>query len=130
MAADAKDAQLADIMFEVGKYAEATASISISTGIGLDRYTVYIHAVYGPESGINEVSGNAKLGFANNQLTYNFPKVANYSVNVYSVSGALVKSENLSQSGSLSLDGMQRGLYIAEVKANGKKIATHKCLVE
>lgn len=130
MAAGKKDSQLADIIFEVGKYAEATAGITISTGVGLDRYTVYIRAVYSPVSGINEVSSSAKLTFANNQLSYNFSKVAGYSINVYSVSGALVKSQNLSQSGSLSLGDLQRGLYIAEVKANGKKIATRKCLVE
>ena len=55
--------------------------------------------------------------------------VANRQLNIYNVTGSLVKSVSLETEGTVAINSLNKGVYIYEVKENGKRIAAHKCVI-
>lgn len=80
-------------------------------------------------SSISSVYGENNVYVADNALQYAFDKAANRSLNIYSITGSLVKSEVLDNAGSVALDNLNKGVYLYEIMENGKRIAAHKCVI-
>ena len=66
---------------------------------------------------------------AGNQVVYSFDAPAARQLNVYSVTGALVKQEALESAGMVSLQALGKGIYLYEVVENGERVAARKCVV-
>ncbi len=91
--------------------------------------TVTVKFEYDSTSSINSLNTNSNISLVGNELTYNFDNAATRQLNIYNVTGSLVKSEALETSGTVVLNNMNKGVYIYEVIENGKRIAAHKCVI-
>jgi hypothetical protein len=112
--------------FTDGVYATYTAKVTASVS-GSER-TIYIKFVYDDEANIEStVADMVKVN--GNTIHYNFASNGNRTLNVYGVSGRLMKSVKIGQNGTLSLQGLQRGAYIYEVKLNGQRQQAHKFIL-
>lgn len=112
---------------EIGDYGTFQAKVTITSGAFKLSYIQEF--VYDKEhAGIESTQGD-KISVADNQLSYNFSSNAHRVLNIYGVSGRLMKRFNLSQSGTADLQ-LQRGVYIYEILANGKRVAAHKFIVK
>lgn len=78
---------------------------------------------------INSLEANANVYFSGNEFSYHFNDVANRQLNIYNVTGSLVKSVSLETEGTVAINNLNKGVYIYEVKENGKRIAAHKCVI-
>ena len=81
-----------------------------------------------PVGGITE-EHFAKISIANKTLSYNFNDNTDRTLNLYGVSGKLIKSATLAQQGSLTLNDLHHGVYIYEMLTNGKRTAAHKFVI-
>ena len=113
-----------DIMFKEYKTDVATVTVSANG----KSQTIKMKFIYSDPTGIESLN-NDQMRVANKQFTYNFSSNADRVLNVYGVSGRMVKSATLAQNGSVSLNDLQHGVYIYEVQTNGKRTATHKFVV-
>lgn len=113
---------------QIGDYKTVQTKVTITSGSFKLSYIQEF--VYDKEhaTGIESTQGD-KVSVANNQLSYNFSNNAHRALNIYGVSGRLMKRFNLSQSGTVDLQ-LQRGVYIYEILANGKRVATHKFIIK
>lgn len=96
---------------------------------GSTTKTVTVNFNYDPSTAINSVNANANIFQSGNELNYSFDKVGNHQLNVYNVTGSLVKKQALETAGTVALDNLNKGVYIYEVTENGKRIAAHKCVI-
>lgn len=116
-----------DAGFTTGEYATYKTTVTL-TANG-ESTTLNVHFIYNEASGIAApVSGS--LDYAHNAFTYRFDTPAARRLDVYSASGTLVKSLAIGQDGTVSLAGLPTGVYVATVTADGRKVATRKCLVK
>ena len=84
---------------------------------------------YDPTVSIDDVNAAKSVFVAGNQVVYSFDAPAARQLNVYSVTGALVKQEALESAGTVSLNALGKGIYLYEVVENGERVAAHKCVV-
>lgn len=112
------------VMFTEGNYTEhlVTVEVYADNNLVMTYYENFIYA--DPATGIGNATAEGKsVKWNGNALVYNFAAAANRSMQVYAADGKLVKSAPvLSQSGSVSLDGLQGGVYIYSLTENGKKV--------
>lgn len=117
-----------DAAFTYGESATYKTKITVKVGLEVVR-TIFVNFLYNA-AGISSTESNHSIKVANGEFIYSFDNNANYQLDIYNVTGLLVKSEILNQSGNVSLSNLSKGIYIYEVKENGKPIASHKCVVE
>ena len=91
--------------------------------------TVTAEINYDPTVSIADVDATKSVFVANNQVVYSFDAPAARQLNVYSVTGALVKQEVLETAGTVSLNALGKGIYLYEVVENGERVAARKCVV-
>lgn len=91
--------------------------------------TVIVDFNYGDAASISTVYGESNVYVADNALQYSFGNAANRSLNIYSITGALVKSEVLENAGTVSLNNLNKGVYLYEIMQNGNRVAAHKCVI-
>lgn len=84
---------------------------------------------YDPSVSIDDVNAANAVFVADNQVVYSFDAPAARQLNVYSVTGALVKQEALESAGTVSLNALGKGIYLYEVVENGERVSAHKCVV-
>lgn len=84
---------------------------------------------YDPTVSIDDVNAAKSVFVADNQVVYSFDAPAARQLNVYSVTGALVKQEALESAGTVSLNALGKGIYLYEVVENGERVAARKCVV-
>ena len=113
--------------FNFGEYKTNVAHVSVTSNGQTQKIT--IKYIYSETAGIENARVD-QISIANNQLYYNFANNAVHQLNIYGVSGRMVKSENLSQNGSIALNELHRGVYIYEITTNGKRTAAHKFVLK
>ncbi len=91
--------------------------------------TVTAEINYDASVSIDDVNAEKSVFVAGNQVVYSFDVPAARQLNVYSVTGALVKQEVLETAGTVSLNALGKGIYLYEVVENGERVAAHKCVV-
>ena len=91
--------------------------------------TVTAEVNYDPTVSIDDVNAEKSVFVAGNQVVYSFDAPAARQLNVYSVTGALVKQEALESAGMVSLQALGKGIYLYEVVENGERVAARKCVV-
>lgn len=91
--------------------------------------TVTVNFLRGSYNSINSLDANTNVYFSGNEFSYHFNDVANRQLNIYNVTGSLVKSVSLETEGTVAINNLNKGVYIYEVKENGKRIAAHKCVI-
>lgn len=91
--------------------------------------TVTAEINYDASVSISDVNAEKSVFVADNQVVYSFDAPAARQLNVYSVTGALVKQEALESAGTVSLNALGKGIYLYEVVENGERVAAHKCVV-
>ena len=112
--------------FIVGEYKTVSARVNVKTGVF--SQDLNIKFVYADPTGI-EAQNADKITVANKQLSYSFSNSADRVLNIYGVSGRLVKTAALAQNGNVALNDLHRGVYIYEVLTDGKRTAAHKFVV-
>ena len=91
--------------------------------------TITVEIDYDPTVSIDDVNAEKSVFVAGNQVVYSFDAPAARQLNVYSVTGALVKQEVLESAGTVSLNALGKGIYLYEVVENGERVAARKCVV-
>lgn len=93
--------------------------------------TFYQNFVYSKDAGIGSTTADAGVKMVGNNLVYSFASDAPRSLKVYSVDGKLVKSVALSKlNGSVSLGGLQNGVYVYSLLENGKQAKSGKVVLK
>lgn len=119
-----------DGSFKLGVAGKANIKVEIKSGIAT-LHTIYVVLNYDPEgSGIHSSQNDVLLKVIDNSLIYKFTNIGYHSIEVYDTAGNHVKSSQLDQEGTLSLETLSKGIYICEIRENGQSIATHKCIVK
>lgn len=100
--------------FKSGNYMTANASVTVMA----DNETVnkfVIRYVYADPTGISQVKADNKgLQVNGNTLSYAFGSAAPRTISLYATDGRLVKrAATTAANGTVSLAGLQRGLYLA-----------------
>lgn len=114
--------------FTEGVYGTYTAKVTAKAGLSGSK-TIYIKFVYSEENNIENTVAD-RLYVSGKTLNYSFGNDDQHTINLYSVSGRLVKSAKVSQKGNLSLSSLNRGVYIYEVVTNGKRQQAHKFVIK
>ena len=109
------------------EYNKDTGTISV-VDEGNTVSTITVNFNNDPTS-INSLDANANVYFSGNEFSYHFNDVANRQLNIYNVTGSLVKSVSLETEGTVAINNLNKGVYIYEVKENGKRLAAHKCVI-
>lgn len=120
-----------DFMYD-GDFSKAKAFNSIveyKIVYGSTTKMVTVNFNFEPSTAINSVNANVNIFQSGNELNYSFDKVGNHQLNVYNVTGSLVKKQALETAGTVALDNLNKGVYIYEVTENGKRITAHKCVI-
>lgn len=91
--------------------------------------TITVEIDYDPTVSIDDVNAEKSVFVADNEVVYSFDAPAARQLNVYSVTGALVKQEVLETAGTVSLNALGKGIYLYEVVENGERVSAHKCVV-
>lgn len=115
--------------FEGGEYTAYTAKVSARAGLSAAR-TIYVRFVYADPTGISAAPSAGKISFDGAVLNYAFSTAGAHVLNVYSPSGRLLRSERLGQNGTCSLGGLQQGVYLYEVKTDGRRVAAGKVILK
>lgn len=119
-----------DGSFTLGKAGSAKIKVEIKSGLAT-LHTIYVVMNYNPGgSGLHASKDNASLKVVDNNLIYKFATIGHYSIEVYDTAGNHVKSSQLDQEGTLSLETLSKGIYICEIRENGQRIATNKCIIK
>lgn len=104
------------------------STVKYELSYGSTTKTVTVNFNY-DAAGINSVNANANIFQAGNELNYSFDKAGTHQLNIYNVTGSLVKKQTLDTAGTVVLNSLNKGVYIYEVIENGKRIAAHKCVI-
>ena len=114
--------------FDEGDYKTVRLEVTASGG-GVSR-TIYMNIIYAETAGIDGTQAENAVKLAGKQLNYNFSDNTERTISVYSTTGRLMKQENVQKSGSLSLAGLHKGVYLYAVTENGRRVATHKFILK
>ena len=114
--------------YEAGQYTSRVVHVTVSANGQTQKITIKYTYAKDP-TGIESTQAD-RVAVANKQLSYSFSSNADRQLNVYGVSGRLVKSESLSQNGVVALNDLHRGVYIYEITANGKRTSAHKFVIK
>ena len=112
--------------FEKGQYKSYNAKVTVTCGSF--KLSFFEKFTYADPTGIESTHAD-KVTVNNKQLSYSFANNATHSLNIYGVSGRLVKSTELAQNGTVALNDLHRGVYIYEILTDGKRTAAHKFVV-
>lgn len=110
--------------FKEGQYHTSTCNVQVYAD---DQFVTnfIMKFVYDETTqGINNVeSAAASVKVSDNVLTYAFATAGNHNVKLYSTDGKLVKNvATAAQSGSISLAGLQHGIYVCNADGNATKV--------
>lgn len=114
--------------FDEGDYKTVRLEVTASGG-GVSR-TIYMNIIYAETAGIEGAQVENAVKVAGKQLNYNFSDATERTLSVYSSTGRLVKQAQVQKSGSLSLAGLHKGVYLYAVTENGRRVATHKFILK
>ena len=114
--------------FEEGDYKTVSFEV-IASGGGVTR-TIHMNIIYAETAGIEGAQVENAVKVAGKQLNYNFADATERTLSVYSSTGRLVKQAQVQKSGSLSLAGLHKGVYLYAVTENGRRVATHKFILK
>lgn len=114
--------------FDEGDYKTVRLEVTASGG-GVSR-TIYMNIIYAETAGIEGAQVENAVKVAGKQLNYNFADATERTLSVYSSTGRLVKQAQVQKSGSLSLAGLHKGVYLYAVTENGRRVATHKFILK
>ncbi len=111
-------------LFEVGEYRTSTATVKVSAD---NKYvtTFILKYVYNETTaGVNDVKANAaSVKVVGNELVYSFAAAGANSVSLYALDGKMVKHVAAAgQNGSVSLAGLQPGVYVCKANGNSSKV--------
>lgn len=99
--------------------------------VGLTSRTLYVNLNYTPGgSGLHSTQNDATLSTNGNNIIYKLVEAGQHTIDVYNITGSLVKSVEVGQEGTLSLEGLSKGIYIYTAKTNGKQVAVQKCIIK
>lgn len=96
---------------------------------GSTSKSVTVELDYDAATSITASNVKPELFVAGQELRYNFDKAADRWLNIYSITGSLVKRLPLETAGSVSLSNLNKGVYLYEVVENGQRVAAHKCVL-
>lgn len=110
--------------FEIGEYRTSTATVKVSAD---NKYvtTFILKYVYNETTaGVNDVKANAaSVKVVGNELVYSFAAAGANSVSLYALDGKMVKHiAAAGQNGSVSLAGLQPGVYVCKANGNSSKV--------
>lgn len=111
-------------MFEIGEYRTSTATVKLSVD-GEYATTFILKYVYNETTaGVNDVKANAaSVKVVGNELVYSFAAAGANSVSLYALDGKMVKHvATAGQNGSVSLAGLQPGVYVCKTNGNSSKV--------
>lgn len=75
------------------------------------------------EAGVSAVKASHSINVANGTLNYAFANAAQRSINLYAMSGQMVKSISTAKaSGAVELAGLRTGIYLYRIVENGKTL--------
>ena len=75
------------------------------------------------EAGVSAVMASHSINVANGTLNYAFANAAQRTINLYAMSGQMVKSISTAKaSGAVELAGLRTGIYLYRVVENGKTL--------
>ena len=75
------------------------------------------------EAGVSAVMASHSINVANGTLNYAFANAAQRTINLYAMSGQMVKSISTAKaSGAVELAGLRNGIYLYRVVENGKTL--------
>ena len=75
------------------------------------------------EAGVSAVKASHSINVANGTLNYAFANAAGRTINLYAMSGQMVKSISTAKaSGAVELAGLRNGIYLYRVVENGKTL--------
>ena len=114
--------------FDEGDYKTVRLEVTASGG-GVSR-TIYMNIIYADAAGISGTQAENAVKLAGKQLNYNFNDNTERTISVYSTTGRLMKQESVVKSGTLSLAGLHKGVYLYAVTENGRRVATHKFILK
>lgn len=123
--------QMLHVTFNQGEYKDYLTHTDVF--VGKKRVlTFYQNFIYAdPSTGIGSTTAEAGVQLVGNSLVYGFASDAPRSLKVYSVDGKLVKSVALSKlNGSVSLGGLQNGVYVYSLLENGKQAKSGKVVLK
>lgn len=113
-------------------YGTVRATVKFSEGNeSLGGYTAKF--VYTDAAGIQNAQANADKGVfvANGAIHYSFATAAARHINVYAADGKLLQGASVSaKSGSVSLNGLQAGVYVYTVSEGGHNVQSGKVVVK
>lgn len=119
-----------DGSFTFGTTGSAKIKVEIKSGL-TTLHTIYVVLNYNPGgSGIHSSQSDATLKVVDNNLIYKFANIGHHSIEIYDTAGNHVKSTQVDQEGTLSLGTLPKGIYICEIRENGQRIATNKCIIK
>lgn len=121
-----------DAWFENEKYDRIIVQFEVMSD-GEHIVTFYCQFIYEePSTGIGETAqAGQDLIFANNQASYSFGQAAPRVLQLFSVDGKLALSKALAGSnGSVSLEGLSKGVYVYNVLENGKEQFSGKTVLK
>lgn len=117
--------------FKAGQYKTYSASVTVVSDAG-DKISFTENFVYreGGESGIADATAESLTAFDGRAISYHFPAAGVRSLAVYAPDGKLVKKSALTGArGSVSLGGLQPGVYVYSLSQGGKRIAGQKIVL-
>lgn len=118
----------AHVNFDEGDYKTVSFEVTASGG-GVTR-TIHMNVIYADAAGISGTQVENAVKVAGKQLNYNFADNTERTLSVYSSTGRLVKQAHVQKSGSLSLAGLYKGIYLYAVTENGRRVTTHKFILK
>lgn len=118
-----------DAEFYYGTPGYVNFKVVVMSGIQTLR-TLYVNLNYMKGSGVHSTQNDAVLSMNGNDIVYKLAEAGQHTIDVYNVTGSLVKSEEVGQEGTLSLEGLSKGIYIYTAKTNGKQVAAQKCIIK
>ena len=110
--------------FKEGEYHTSTCNVQVYAD-GQFVTNFIMKFVYNETTqGINNVeTAAASVKVSDNVLTYTFATASNHHVKLYSTDGKLVKGvATTAQSGSISLAGLQHGIYVCNADGTSTKV--------
>ena len=122
--------QMLHVKFNQGEYKDYLTHTDVYVGEN-KVLTFYQNFIYADPSGIGSTTAETAVQLVGNSLVYGFASDAPRSLKVYSVDGKLVKSVALSKlNGSVSLGGLQNGVYVYSLLENGKQAKSGKVVLK
>lgn len=110
---------------------EGMATSKLECTVNGETATIFIKMIYDKTKlGIESLENTADVKVAGNKLDYTFNNEKSHTLNVYSVLGKLIQRTDLNRSGSVSINALNKGIYLLEVVENGQRIAVKKCVIK